>query len=108
MICFKIYFRLKDLDEHDRARLAKAKAKNSLESFIVDTRDKLYTNEYEKASTEEEMANIQKALSEMSDWLEYESDDATTEVINESLIIRESMCISVFLVWQTALQKPEK
>lgn len=75
------YNRLKDLDDHDKARLAKAKAKNSLESFIVDTRDKMYSDEYEKACTEEEKTGIMKSLSEISDWLEYESDDATTEVI---------------------------
>lgn len=74
------YIRLQELDEHDRARLAKAKAKNSLESFIIETREKLYTDEYEKASTEDERAKIQQALSSTGDWLEYESDDASTEV----------------------------
>lgn len=77
--------KLKDLDEHDKARLAKAKAKNSLESFIVDTRENLYTEEFEKASTEEERNKIQKSLSEIGEWLEYESDDATTEVFKSKL-----------------------
>ncbi|KAG8199551.1 hypothetical protein JTE90_009392 [Oedothorax gibbosus] len=77
--------KLKELDEHDRARLAKAKAKNSLESFIVETRDKLYRDEYEKATTEEERTNFQQKLSEVGDWLEYESDDATTEVFKSKL-----------------------
>lgn len=85
---YTIYYRLKDLDEHDRARLAKAKAKNSLESFIVETREKLYTDEYVKASTEVELTKIQKSLSEMSDWLEYESDDATTDVSNVTVFKR--------------------
>ncbi|XP_015912562.1 hypoxia up-regulated protein 1 [Parasteatoda tepidariorum] len=77
--------KLKDLDDHDRARFAKAKAKNSLESFIVETRDKLYRDEYEKASTEEERNNIQQSLSQASDWLEYESDDADTSVFKSKL-----------------------
>ncbi|KFM81998.1 hypothetical protein X975_18921, partial [Stegodyphus mimosarum] len=77
--------KLRDLDEHDRQRLAMAKAKNSLESFIVETRDKLYNEDYQKASTEEERSNIQKNLSETGDWLEYESDDATTEVFKSKL-----------------------
>lgn len=77
---FFFLYRLKDLDDHDKARLAKAKAKNYLESFIVETREKMYADEYEKASTEEEREKIQKSLSEIGDWLEYESDDATTEV----------------------------
>lgn len=81
IIFVNFYNRLKDLDDHDKARLAKVKAKNSLESFIVDTRDKMYSDEYEKACTEEEKANIMNSLSEISEWLEYESDDATTEVI---------------------------
>ncbi|GFU52564.1 hypoxia up-regulated protein 1 [Nephila pilipes] len=77
--------KLRDLDEHDRARLAKAKAKNSLESFIVETKDKLYSEEYEKASTDEERTNILQKLSEVGDWLEYESDDANTETFKSKV-----------------------
>ncbi|GFU72242.1 hypoxia up-regulated protein 1 [Trichonephila clavipes] len=81
----KSFKKLRDLDEHDHARLAKAKAKNSLESFIVETKDKLYNEEYEKASTDEERTNILQKLSEASDWLEYESDDATTEAFKNKV-----------------------
>ncbi|GFY46406.1 hypoxia up-regulated protein 1 [Trichonephila inaurata madagascariensis] len=81
----KSFKKLRDLDEHDHARLAKAKAKNSLESFIVETKDKLYNEEYEKASTDKERTNILQKLSEASDWLEYESDDATTEAFKNKV-----------------------
>lgn len=81
----KSFKKLKDLDEHDRARLAKVKAKNSLESFIVETKDKLYSEEYEKASTDDVRTNILQKLSEVGDWLEYESDEATTETFKNKL-----------------------
>ncbi|KAH7945628.1 hypothetical protein HPB49_013421 [Dermacentor silvarum] len=71
--------KLSDLDSKDRAKLARDHARNALESFLHETKDKMYSDEYEKASTEEERQNIIAKLTEGSDWLEYESDSAETK-----------------------------
>ncbi|XP_075548772.1 hypoxia up-regulated Grp170 co-chaperone protein isoform X2 [Dermacentor variabilis] len=77
--------KLSDLDSKDRAKLARDHARNALESFLHETKDKMYSDEYEKASTEEERQNIIAKLTEGSDWLEYESDNAETKTFKEKL-----------------------
>lgn len=77
--------KLSDLDSKDRAKLARDHARNALESFLHETKDKMYSDEYEKASTEEERQNIIAKLTEGSDWLEYESDSAETKTFKEKL-----------------------
>ena len=49
--------RLKDLRKKDKEKIELEKAKNDLESFIVDTQERLYRDEYEQCSSEEERAN---------------------------------------------------
>uniref|UniRef100_A0A224YWW0 Hypoxia up-regulated protein 1 n=1 Tax=Rhipicephalus zambeziensis TaxID=60191 RepID=A0A224YWW0_9ACAR len=77
--------KLSDLDSKDKAKLARDHARNALESFLHETKDKMYSEEYEKASTEVERQNIIAKLTEGSDWLEYESDNAETKAFKEKL-----------------------
>ncbi len=44
----------------------KEKARNALETFVIDMQNNLYSEEYEKAVTEEEKADILKICSEVS------------------------------------------
>ena len=60
-----------------------AKATNDLESFIIDAQDKLYQDDYEKCSTEEERTEIQTNLSAASDWL-YEQDETVERKVSIS------------------------
>lgn len=71
--------KLADLKSKDEEKLRRDSIRNSLESFITDTKMKLFEEEYEKSSTESEREAISKVLSETSEWLEYESDSAKTE-----------------------------
>ncbi|CAF1101794.1 unnamed protein product [Adineta ricciae] len=58
------------LDEHDRQALALATAKNNLESFIYDMRDKLeHDVHYKKAVTTDDHTQISDKLSEVDAWL---------------------------------------
>uniref|UniRef100_L7M9E8 Hypoxia up-regulated protein 1 n=1 Tax=Rhipicephalus pulchellus TaxID=72859 RepID=L7M9E8_RHIPC len=77
--------KLSELDNKDKAKLARDHARNALESFLHETKDKMYSEEYEKASTEVERQNIIAKLTEGSDWLEYESDNAETKAFKEKL-----------------------
>lgn len=72
--------RLSDLESKDKAKLARDHARNALESFVLETKDKMYSEEYERAASEEEKQNIVAKLNEGSEWLEYESDNAETKV----------------------------
>ncbi|XP_037278905.2 hypoxia up-regulated Grp170 co-chaperone protein isoform X2 [Rhipicephalus microplus] len=77
--------KLSDLENKDKAKLARDHARNALESFLHETKDKMYSEEYEKASTEVERQNIIAKLTEGSEWLEYESDNAETKAFKEKL-----------------------
>jgi len=63
-------FRLSDLDAHDHELVALSTAKNNLETFIYDIRDKLeHDSKYKKASTSEEQKKINEKLTEIDTWL---------------------------------------
>ncbi len=58
------------MDEYDRELLALATAKNNLESFIYDMRDKLeHDSIYKKAVTPEDATKINDKLTEIDTWL---------------------------------------
>lgn len=58
------------MDEHDRQALALATAKNNLESFIYDMRDKLENDvNYKKAVTTDDHTQISDKLTEVDAWL---------------------------------------
>ncbi|CAN7982724.1 unnamed protein product, partial [Ixodes hexagonus] len=77
--------KLSELDSKDKAKLVRDHARNALESFVLETKDKMYSEEYEKAASEEEKQNIIAKLNEGSEWLEYESDNAETKAFKEKL-----------------------
>ena len=77
---FYLHFRLRNLKARDDAKIANARAKNSVESFLFETRDKLSDEEGETLMTEEEREKLETALSEASDWLDDEGWDATEDV----------------------------
>ncbi|OQR67435.1 hypoxia up-regulated protein 1-like [Tropilaelaps mercedesae] len=77
--------KLEELDNKDKARLALDKARNGLEAFIHETKDKFATEEYKKASKEAERDAILEALRKEQDWLEYESENADTETLKGKL-----------------------
>lgn len=77
--------KLQELENQDKARLALDKARNALEAFIHETKDKLSTDEYKQASKEDERIKILEALTKEHEWLEYESDGADTETLKGKL-----------------------
>lgn len=57
------------LEEIEKAKVRRETALNNLESFVIDTQEKLSRKEYSKCATNEELEAILKACSEISDWL---------------------------------------
>ena len=89
MLFFFLYIfyflsRLKNLQKLDEERNNLLAARNDLESFIIETQDKLYRDEYEKCSTEEQRITLQSYFSTASDWL-YEQDETTERKVGNIL-----------------------
>ncbi|XP_070201995.1 hypoxia up-regulated protein 1-like isoform X2 [Littorina saxatilis] len=77
--------RLATLAKKDQQKVALEKAKNELEGYIFDSQDKLSQETHEACSTEEERTSILQQMSEASDWLYEQPDDAKKEVYIEKL-----------------------
>lgn len=74
-------YRLAALDAHDRELVALSTAKNSLETFIYDIRDKLeHDSKYKTASTADERTKILEKLTETDTWLGDEGYHADVKV----------------------------
>lgn len=53
-------------------RAQKEKARNALETFVIDMQNNIYTEEYEKAVTEEEKEKILSSCSEVEYYMSYQ------------------------------------
>lgn len=72
---------MKTFNEREKAKKELDEAHNALESFILETRDKLDQSEYEAVTETEEREAIKQKLTETSDWLYEDSDGATIKVL---------------------------
>jgi len=84
--------RLKALEARDQAKKALEKARNNLEGYIGESREKLESEEIQVISTSEERETIEKLLTEVYNWFDedgWEADEATLKKKLKSL--KESM-----------------
>ena len=76
---------LKELKRKDEAKKQLERAMNELESFIIDAQDKLYQEDYEICSTEEDRESLRQSLSEAGDWI-YEYDGEQTAKVRTCIV----------------------
>ncbi len=85
------------MDAHDRELIALLTAKNNLETFIYDIRDKLeHDSKYKKACSSEEQTKINEKLTEIDVWL---SDDGINADVNVYISIIYSSFLSYFVLF---------
>jgi hypothetical protein len=65
----------------------KADAKNDLETYIYDAKEKLWDDELEKVSTEEQREEARDALSAAAEWLENEGVDVGVQEYKYALLL---------------------
>ena len=100
----------KEMEELNAKEVAKQKrdlVKNALESFLHETKMRLYESEFEAASTEEEREKILKQLNIESEWLEYESDNAETDTFSDKLSSLKMLVKDVFERVHEHRERPE-
>ncbi|RUP43379.1 hypothetical protein BC936DRAFT_137265 [Jimgerdemannia flammicorona] len=71
--------KLQYMDSKDRKRRAREEARNNVESFVYRTQDFLYDDIVELVSTEVQRVHLREQLSETSDWLYGDGEQAQTE-----------------------------
>merc|ERR1712083_42258 len=100
--------KLEQLDQLDKDRAEHETALNELQSFVFDVQDKLYQEEYEKASTDEEREKIRDMCSETSDWLDEEAGPATpTTDFKEKLKVLKELTSALFARVREHTERPE-
>uniref|UniRef100_A0A8D0GE94 Hypoxia up-regulated protein 1 n=1 Tax=Sphenodon punctatus TaxID=8508 RepID=A0A8D0GE94_SPHPU len=100
--------KLKDLTVRDLEKQEREKSANSLEAFVFETQDKLYQEEYQFVSTEEEREEISRKLGEASSWMEEEGYVATTKELKEKLSELKKICRSLFFRVEERRKWPDR
>ncbi|XP_051494331.1 hypoxia up-regulated protein 1 [Apus apus] len=100
--------KLQDLTVRDLEKQEREKSANSLESFIFETQDKLYQEEYQFVSTEEQRGEISTKLSEASSWMEEEGYAATTKELKDKLAELKKLCRNLFFRVEERRKWPER
>lgn len=97
-----------DLMIGDLEKQKREKSANSLESFIFETQDKLYQEEYQFVSTEEQREEISRKLSEASSWMEEEGYAAATKELKDKLSELKKLCRNLFFCVEERRKWPER
>uniref|UniRef100_A0A8C4UJE4 Hypoxia up-regulated protein 1 n=1 Tax=Falco tinnunculus TaxID=100819 RepID=A0A8C4UJE4_FALTI len=100
--------KLQDLTIRDLEKQEREKSANSLESFIFETQDKLYQEEYQFVSTEEQREEISRKLNEASSWMEEEGYAATTKELKDKLSELKKLCRNLFFRVEERRKWPER
>ncbi|XP_068772695.1 hypoxia up-regulated protein 1 [Struthio camelus] len=100
--------KLQDLTVRDLEKQEREKSANSLESFIFETQDKLYQEEYQLVSTEEQREEISRKLSEASNWMEEEGFAAATKELKDKLSELKKLCRNLFFRVEERRKWPER
>lgn len=77
--------KIAELNNVDRKRIERETALNNLEAFVVDAQMKIDMEEYAECGTPEEIIEIKKLCSEISDWLYDDGYNAETKEYDDKL-----------------------
>lgn len=86
-----------ELLREEQVRKTNAEAKNVLESFIIDTRDKMSDEAVEQVSTDEEREKIRARFDEMEEWLYEDGRSLDAKAYKEKTKELSSMTSPIFL-----------
>ncbi|XP_067910258.1 hypoxia up-regulated protein 1 isoform X1 [Heterodontus francisci] len=100
--------KLQDLTDRDLQKQEHEKMANSLEAFIFESQDKLYQDEYQAVSTQDERDQISSKLSEVSNWLDEDGYAATTQELKAKLSELRKMCKELFFKVEERRKWPDR
>jgi len=74
-----------DLNALEKKIVRRETALNALETFVIDSNQKLDEEEYASCATEEEVEAVRKACADVSDWMYEDGENAEAEVYEDKL-----------------------
>lgn len=97
----KHFSRVRNLEALDKAKKLHETALNDLESFILDVKMKLDTDQYTAASKPEEVEKLLSHFNDASEWYEEQSYDADTQTLHTKLSELKKLTEDLFArVWE--------
>lgn len=77
--------KVEHLNEVERQTLRRETALNALESYVIEAQQKLDEDEYASCATPEEIEDVRKSCSEVSEWLYEDGENADAETYEKRL-----------------------
>lgn len=99
--------KIDDLNEVEQKKVRRENALNLLETFVIDTNQKLGEKEYASCATPKEIEAIQAACAKVSDWLYEEGEDADAETYEKKLANLKKLTDSVYARHWEHSERPE-
>ncbi|XP_059062905.1 hypoxia up-regulated protein 1 [Achroia grisella] len=99
--------KINELNTIDRKRTERESALNNLEAFVVDAQMKMDMEEYSECGSQEEIEEIRKLCSEVSEWLYDDGYDAPTEQFEEKLALLKDKTNSIFYKHWEHRERPD-
>ncbi|CAG4951102.1 unnamed protein product [Parnassius apollo] len=99
--------KIKELNIIDKKRIERETALNNLEAFVVDAQMKVDMDEYAECGTEEQIEEIKKLCSEISEWLYEEGYEAETETYDAKLTLLKDKTNPIFYKHWEHRERPD-
>ncbi|CAH0727165.1 unnamed protein product, partial [Brenthis ino] len=99
--------KITQLNNIDKKRVERETALNNLEAFVVDAQMKMNMDEYAECGTPEQIEEIIKICSEISDWLYEDGYDAETEMYEEKLKLLKEKSNPIFYKHWEHKERPD-
>ncbi|CAK1543227.1 unnamed protein product [Leptosia nina] len=99
--------KISKLQDIDRKRIERETALNNLEAFVVDAQMKVDMEEYAECGTPEEIEDIKKLCSEVTEWLYDDGYEAETETFEQKLNTVKEKTNSVFYKHWEHRERPD-
>lgn len=99
--------KIDDLNEVEQKKVRRENALNLLETFVIDTNQKLDENEYASCATVKDVEAIRAACAKVSDWLYEEGEDADADSYEKKLANLKKLTDNVYARHWEHGERPE-
>ncbi|XP_037041018.1 hypoxia up-regulated protein 1 isoform X2 [Bradysia coprophila] len=96
-----------DLNALEKRIVRRETAMNALETFVIDSNQKLDEEEYASCATEEEIEAVRKACADVSEWMYEDGENAEAEVYEDKLKELEKLTNDIYARHWEHTERPD-